>query len=382
MIDMFNNFENLEDLVITENGYDDKVLSDEKIAWILGLPEEDVKLKLKLKNFTLNYRSYCHEALAKFIENQVDNLQELELLFEPIPEVFSNMWLKFNKLKRLRISFNNLDIGYKLGLIDGHNHIQMETVKCFETSHFINLKKNYEKFPNLETFKSQEIEAFDETFYKLTTLELACLDLNNTKDAKFPNLKIFYVINCIENFTKTNWISFCKNIPNVENVIINNLEDTACNICVLDCLPIWKKLKTFQYRHDIDGFNVSHFDITEYGQKDFEFYKISIDTVSKIVKICNFIVENDLKILRKIYENFSKFEFFEFCFEDSSQNKLFAPPDAMTTRAKPERTSPHYKMFRGYGKICPNCYPDVPIRNPFSYYIDSDGVEIEIEVDD
>lgn len=351
LIDMLNECTNLKDLTISQNEDDEKIFSESEVSSILGIPMDDEKLMIKLKRFSSNFSKSDFE-MAKFISNHVDSLEELELTYEP-EEYFEEIWPKFKNLRNLTLMESN----------SRTNHIKVESVKCFKSNVYQDLTKNFESFPNLEIFINLNVNVTaGEIYEKLHTLEVQYLDLNYNKNGKFPILKNLIVSHCIarNSFSSSLWINFCKNTPNVENVTISLLGKAICCNCILDCFPYWKKLKKFQYRHEIFGRRVESFEINEIVPKNLEFYKISVDMTQKIIKICNFIVEKDYKIMSKLYDHFDGFEFIEFCFQNPQCIKYrytFDPYYVMQTRTKARRL-PINPSYRENTVTCGKCYVD------------------------
>lgn len=346
LIDFFIFVINLKDLSISECENDEKL---DKCYTYKDLKILNEKVNFKLKRFALNARSYNDNFVTKFIKTQVENLEELELTFELNENIFGPIWSKFKKLRKLKLSC----VRNQINFIEHFHDVHIETVTSFDTTRFSNLKKNIERFPNLEIFNSMEIVAMYGEFTKITTLNIEFLNLSLVKGGMFPNLKNLTVTRCIEPCENKDWISFCKNISNVENVRLKIHYKAICDCCVFDCLSIFKKLKKFSFEHNLKF-------LKKYSEENFnEYYKVAINTIKKTVKICNFIVENDVNSFLKVYEHFVSYEFTEICFEDDSQKSLvFDPADALMNRTKPKRTIFLQNLYDKKFKICQECYSD------------------------
>ncbi|XP_070505159.1 uncharacterized protein [Chironomus tepperi] len=343
LIDFFSLIGNLQDLSITEN------VNDEKQNEIYLYEDPRMikdKIKFKLKRFELNAKSDNENFVTKFIKTQVDNLEELELHYELDEKIFGPIWSKFTKLRRLKMSY----VRNTISLIEHFHEVHIDTVTSFETTRFLNLKRNVDRFPNLTTFKCIDLITTDNEFTKITNLDIGILNLTSVKGGKFPNLKSLKVNSNIEACNNEDWISFCENISNVEFVKLKCHNNSICNCCVFDCLSIFKNLKIFEYEHKMERSRNSE-------NKENEYYKVLIDTSKQSAKVCNYIVENDFQIFTKIYKNFSNFEFIEICFEDDkSRTALIDPAIELMLRTTSLRTFLNQRAYDRDFKVCQKCY--------------------------
>jgi len=110
----------------------------------------------------------------------------------------------------------------------------------------LNLNLVYEKFPNLESIKSNNLTDIHGTFDKIFKLEVKTILAENFQNLKFPNLKILSV-KCIENIKNENfWINIIQNILNIESLHINSIKVKTDREIILKFIKNFISLKYFE----------------------------------------------------------------------------------------------------------------------------------------
>ncbi|XP_070505271.1 telomerase component p95-like [Chironomus tepperi] len=231
---------------------------------------------------------------VKFLESQLENLEELELTEVDSINTLEIILKKSRKLRKLSLG----SVACSWLLLPDFMDLKLQTLKFYEdrNSKGVELDKIYAKFPNLLSLKCLQLTPVDGIFDVLESLEVFVLDCQKLLNLQLNSLKNLTIVKISKFSDPKLFEKFTKNIKNIENLTIKHIEDHHNIPSILKCLKEFKNLKTFKLKQ------ASYYDD----------YEITIDTKERTVKTLRSSVEKNQEILKVLNENFEDFEFFEF----------------------------------------------------------------------
>jgi hypothetical protein len=249
--DNFVHLKTLENLSITSNSkyflIQQKVHNQSTYTIDRAGLQNDISsiVKFKLKKLELPFTVTISENLKKFLLTQADNLKELTADDD---EILKFALENFKNLKKLKTSVSSViyeEFETKLSL-DSVEHFELD----YEAA---NLTKIYQKFPNLKSLKCEKLSGISGTFEKLIELEVNILYFGMILNLKLPNLRKLKIgITKINASYPTNqiayrsWNKFIKNIPNIENLIVEKICEEIDLALILMAVKNLKNLKIFK----------------------------------------------------------------------------------------------------------------------------------------
>lgn len=246
------------------------------------------KFKFELKSLTF---SSDYPKFNNFFKSQAENLEEL-FINTRCPELFEIIVKNCKKLRKFQSTTNCEYLSHRLPV-----DWRMETVRKLDARYtYQKLRKIYERFPNLESFKCSKLEDISGIFKNLLSLDLEMIFLDNFQNIKFPNLLKLKVGIIKEHVNENNWKNFLKNSPKIEKIKIKILK-TKCEFIpnyIFESLKSCEKIEMFEiWIHSI---------ISDGGYQ----HKIFVDFKFKTVNPGKYYVKAFKEIFYdfKIVENF------------------------------------------------------------------------------